>query len=87
MCNFMMLDPRPAAIYWGKNKTTMYNEAYVLVTGDRHPYMLGKPFSESWPEVQEYFLPKFDEAAETGVSFVVDDARFYIERHGYIEET
>lgn len=60
MCNFMMLDPRPAAIYYGKNKTTIYNESYVIVTGQRHPYMLGKSFSQAWPEVQEWFLPEFD---------------------------
>jgi len=48
---------------------------------------MGKPFSLAWPEVQEFFLPEFDKACETGTAFIVDDARFHIERHGYIEET
>lgn len=86
MVNLLMSDPRPAAMYWGKQRTTMYNEPYVVATGQRHPGMMGKTFSEAWAEVEEDFVPAFEKAAETGTSFVVDDARFYIERHGYLEE-
>lgn len=60
MCNIMLSDPRPAALFHGKDKAIMYNESYVLVTGERHPLMLGKSFVEAWPEIHEWFLPKFD---------------------------
>jgi PAS domain-containing protein len=65
----------------------MYNEPYVQVTGQKHPGMMGKTFSEAWAEVKEDFVPAFDKAHESGTSFAIDDARFYIERHGYLEET
>jgi hypothetical protein len=65
----------------------LYNEPYVVVTGQRHPGMMGKPFSEAWAEVAGDFISAFDTAYETGKAYVVDDARFYIERHGYLEET
>lgn len=49
--------------------------------------MMGKQFADAWAEVEGDFSPAFDTAYETGTSYVLDDARFYIERHGYLEET
>lgn len=87
MANILMSDPRPAAMYWGKHRTMMYNEPYVVVMGQKHPGMMGKQFSEAWAEVEGDFSPAFDTAYETGTSYLLDDARFYIARHGYLEET
>lgn len=87
MCNFLMSDPRPAAMYWGQSRVVMYNEPYVSVTGQKHPGMMGKPFPEAWPEIESVFKKTFDKAYETGTASTMDDARFYIERHGYLEET
>jgi hypothetical protein len=87
MVNILMSDPRAAAMFWGKDRTIIYNEPYVLATGQRHPGMMGKKFIEAWSEVEGDFTPMFDKAYETGSSYVWDDARFYFERHGYLEET
>ncbi|KAF8863038.1 putative histidine kinase M3YPp [Acephala macrosclerotiorum] len=87
MTNILMSDPRPAAMYWGKKRIMMYNEPYVVVTGQRHPGMMGKTFSEAWAEIAGDFISAFDTACETGKSYTVDHARFYIQRHGYLEET
>ncbi|KAH7327165.1 hypothetical protein BKA65DRAFT_528165 [Rhexocercosporidium sp. MPI-PUGE-AT-0058] len=84
---FLMSDPRPAAMFWGKRRTMMYNEPYVHVTSQKHPGMMGKTFSEAWGEIEGDFIPASEKAYSTGASTVIDDARFYIERHGYIEET
>lgn len=86
MVNFLMNDQRPAAMYWGNDRTMMYNEAYAHVTGQKHPGMMGKTFSEAWAEI-EGFDAAFETARQTGVSFVVDDAMFEIDRYGYLEET
>jgi hypothetical protein len=87
MANILMSDPRPAAMYWGKNRTMLYNESYVAVLGQKHPGMMGKQFSEAWAEVDGDFSPAFDTAYETGTSYLLNDARFYIDRQGYLEET
>ncbi|TGO32978.1 hypothetical protein BHYA_0275g00050 [Botrytis hyacinthi] len=87
MCNFLMSDPRPAAMYWGQSRVMMYNEPYMLVTGQKHPGMMGKTFSEAWAEVEDAFSDSFNNAYETGKASTMDDARFFIERHGYLEET
>ncbi len=87
MANILMSDPRPAAMYYGKHRTMLYNEPYVVVMGQRHPGMMGKTFSAAWAEVEGDFSPAFDAAYETGTSYLLDDARFYIDRNGYLEET
>ena len=87
MCNFLMSDPRPAAMYWGQSRVMMYNEPYMLVTGQKHPGMMGKTFSEAWAEVEDAFSDSFNKAYKTGKASTMDDARFFIERYGYLEET
>jgi hypothetical protein len=87
MCNFLLADPRPAAMYWGENRIMMYNEAYVLVTGQKHPFMMGKPFLVAWAEIAGDFEAAFEKGYETGIATTMDDALFYLERHGYLEET
>jgi hypothetical protein len=33
-----MRNPHPAAFFWGKDLTTLYNEAYKIeVAGNKHP--------------------------------------------------
>lgn len=87
MCNLVMCDPRPSALYWGPSKTMMYNDNYVHVTGQKHPGIMGKTFAEAWEEVADDFEEPFVKAYETGYSFAIEDARFYINRNGYLEET
>lgn len=90
MVSIMLTDARPAAFYWGSNRIMVYNEAYFAVMSQRHPHMMGKPFRDAWfdsPQVLEGFLPAFENAEQTGCSFAADDALFYLERKGYLEET
>lgn len=87
MVNLLLSDPRSAAMYWGPNRIMMYNEAYVAVTGQKHPGMMGKPFLQAWEEIADDFKPGFDKAYETGVATTMNEALFYIDRHGYLEET
>ncbi|MDB5758697.1 MAG: hybrid sensor histidine kinase/response regulator [Burkholderia sp.] len=46
----------PAAVIWGDELTTLYNDAYARQLGDKHPAILGKSFrsmwSEIWPEIE-----------------------------------
>jgi hypothetical protein len=87
MCNLLMADPRPASMFWGEKKTMMYNEPYVHVTGQKHPGMMGKVFVDAWGEVAGDFIVPFNKATTTGFGYSIDDARFNIYRHDYLEET
>ncbi|KAL2357458.1 putative histidine kinase M3YPp [Cryomyces antarcticus] len=87
MCNVLMTDPRPAAMYWGQDKTILYNERYVEVIGKMHPWTMGKTFKTVWVDLLSTFEPVFTKAEETGQSSTTNDAMFFIDRNGYIEET
>src|SRR3712207_5364938 len=36
----------PTAIYWGPELIHLYNDAWVPIPADRHPWALGRPASE-----------------------------------------
>ncbi len=40
MCNLIMGSPHPAAMYWGPEYIAIYNEAYIILAGQKHPYMM-----------------------------------------------
>ncbi|HEX8701663.1 MAG TPA: hybrid sensor histidine kinase/response regulator [Myxococcaceae bacterium] len=40
--------PAPAAIVWGPRHLQLYNEAFLPIAAQRHPWLLGGRASESW---------------------------------------
>jgi hypothetical protein len=54
----------------------------------KHPWALGQPAREVWKEFWEDVLrPLLTRVVETGDAFRGDDYPFFLERHGYPEET
>jgi PAS domain S-box-containing protein len=75
----------PIAIYWGKELCLLYNDAWSPIPGDKHPWALGRPAKEVWPEIWADIEPQFAKAfaGEPGGS---KDALLPMQRHGYTEE-
>lgn len=53
ICNHLMANPFPAALFWGDELTVMYNKPYAdTVAGSKHPGLMGTgfrgPFAELW---------------------------------------
>lgn len=42
MCNLIMASPHPAAMYWGEDLVAIYNEAYIMLAGQKHPDLMGQ---------------------------------------------
>lgn len=40
MCNLVMGSPHPAAMFWGPEYVSIYNEAYIYLAGQKHPSMM-----------------------------------------------
>jgi hypothetical protein len=40
MCNLVMGSPHPAAMYWGDEYIAIYNEAYIMLAGQKHPNLM-----------------------------------------------
>lgn len=90
MCNLIMASPHPAAMYWGDDLVTIYNEAYILLAGQKHPRLMGQMYREAWPEIWEDIGPVFGNARLTGQAIMKDDDCLFIERSsspGFLEET
>lgn len=76
----------PMCIYWGPEYRLIYNDAYGLIAGDKHPGIMGKPRSEVWPEGWETIKPVFDGIIENGGSVRNEHSRFVLRRNGFDEE-
>lgn len=74
----------PQAIVWGPELTTLYNDAFVPILGDK-PFALGRPFSETWHEVWNDIGPIAD-AAFQGHATYVENFPLVIERGGPAEQ-
>ncbi len=75
----------PIAIYWGQELCLLYNDAWSPIPGNKHPWALGRPAKEVWPEIWNDIEPQFAKAflGEPGGS---KDALLPMQRHGYTEE-
>ena len=86
--SIMLPSKAQIAMFWGEELITLYNDAYRPVFGAKHPDALGKPIRESWRELWQAGLKElFDGVLATGDAFWAQARPFFMERHGYLEET
>lgn len=76
----------PIAIYWGPDLSLIYNEAWSVIPGDKHPWALGRPGAEVWPDIWHIVGPEFAKAM-AGEGTFVQDRLLPMQRRGYLEET
>ena len=50
MSGFLLVNRFPLLLWWGPEYTSIYNDAYRPVLGEKHPWSLGQPVSECWKE-------------------------------------
>jgi PAS domain S-box-containing protein len=84
--NLLLNSKFPMFVWWGPELTTIYNDAYRPIAGEKHPSLLGKSGKESWVEIWGDLGPLV-ERVFSGTSTWSDDQVLYMNRHGYIEET
>jgi PAS domain S-box-containing protein len=46
--------PVPIVTLWGEQGIMIYNDAYAVFAGSRHPKLLGSQVREGWPEVTDF---------------------------------
>ncbi len=76
----------PIAIYWGPQLTLLYNDAWSLIPGTKHPSALGRGARDVWPEIWDTIGPMFEQVMSTGEATFSEDALLPMHRHGYTEE-
>jgi len=76
----------PIAIYWGPNGYLFYNDAWRPIVGDKHPWALGRPGSEVWPEIWYLVGPIFENVFQTKKGSFQPNSMLPMKRFGYTEE-
>lgn len=78
----------PAAVFWGDEMTSIYNESFITIAGQKHPAMMGdtpkKAFAEVW---DQFFEPRIQLSRVTREPFCEEGLCLLLERRGYPEET
>lgn len=84
--HMLMLQPNPAAIYWGPNLTTVYNKALVPFIGKSHPVFMGSALFDVMPELVDSIGSIFSQIESLGMGLEVMEYNLPMERHNYVEE-
>ena len=70
---------------WGPDLLQIYNDAYRVIMGNKHPLGLGRSVLWSWAEIREEIEPLF-ERVMAGETVYFEDRLLRVERHGAIED-
>ncbi|KAJ9656073.1 hypothetical protein H2198_005233 [Neophaeococcomyces mojaviensis] len=87
MFRLAVADTSPAVIYWGPERTIIYNEAFIPLIGEKHPNVLGMNAPDVFPDFWDYFETVLEEQTNTGQAVSGDASRLLMVRHGFLEET
>ncbi len=75
----------PMFVFWGPELIKIYNDGYRPITGHKHPWALGRPAREVWPEIWSDIEPLVARAL-AGDPTYSDDLMLFMERSGFREE-
>ncbi|WP_447598074.1 PAS domain S-box protein [Nitrospira sp. Nam80] len=76
----------PMAIYWGDEGFLLYNDAWRPILGRKHPWAIGRPARQVWPEIWDAIAPLFESVRTTGQATWRGDELLPMQRFGYTEE-
>src|SRR6478609_6319471 len=76
----------PMVIHWGEQRVALYNDAFSVVLGGKHPAALGRPAKQTWPEAWEVVGGRLDEVMVHGHTVHAEDEQRILYRNGYPEE-
>ncbi|HEV7254331.1 MAG TPA: PAS domain S-box protein [Mesorhizobium sp.] len=83
----MLASPDPVSVVWGPERIQLYNDAYIVIAGERHPAILGGRIAENWAEVHAGFLQRIlDGVLADGRPRVEEDHPVRLHRPGGEEE-
>jgi len=81
LAGVMLAAEQPMFVAWGDQRTLIYNDRYLPLLADRHPWALGKPFFEVWAEFSTALTPLSDQVF-SGVPIHMDDVELVLDRPG-----
>jgi PAS domain S-box-containing protein len=82
---FLLRSPVPLVLLWGEDGVMIYNDAYSVFAGGRHPQLLGSKVREGWPEVAD-FNDNVMKVGLSGGTLQYRDQELTLYRHGRPEQ-
>jgi signal transduction histidine kinase/serine phosphatase RsbU (regulator of sigma subunit)/FixJ family two-component response regulator len=82
----MLTSEHGMALYWGAEFATLYNLGAAPIPGAKHPWALGKPYKEVFPEVWAPVSSHFHYVTGSRKSLLIPDEPLIMERHGFLEQ-
>ena len=83
--SLMLRSNVPIVMLWGAPGVMIYNDAYGVFAGARHPRLLGSNVREGWPEVAE-FNDNVMSVGLSGGTLSFEDQELTLHRHGVPEQ-
>jgi PAS domain S-box-containing protein len=77
--------PVPIVTLWNADGVTIYNEAYAGFAAERHPWLLGTPVLEGWPEIAD-FSDHVMKTVLAGGALSYRAREFALTRHGRAQQ-
>ncbi|MFY0578639.1 histidine kinase dimerization/phospho-acceptor domain-containing protein [Cystobacter fuscus] len=77
----------PTLVLWGPEFVLLYNQGYVPILQKKHPWAIGKPFRDVWPEVWDVLGAQLQEVVSTKVASWSEELPLQVNRRGFLEET
>lgn len=84
--HLLISQPNPAAIYWGPDLTSIYNEALIPFIGKAHPILMGSALFDVMPELNEPIGSIFRQIESLRRGTEVIEYNLPMERNNYVEE-
>ncbi|GAC1616291.1 MAG: PAS domain S-box protein [Bradyrhizobium sp.] len=81
----VLRSPVPMVLLWGVDGVMIYNDAYSVFAGSRHPKLLGSKVRDGWPEVAD-FNDHVMKVGLGGGTLAYRDQELILNRHGGPEQ-
>ncbi len=76
----------PMCVYWGEDMYLLYNDAWSVIPGDKHPASLGKPAREVWSDIWHLIEPAMRRVFKSGEGLLFEQELLPMNRRGFVEE-
>ena len=77
----LLLSPAPIVLLWGPEGIMIYNDAYSVFAGSRHPRLLGSEVRKGWAEIAD-FNDNVMRVCLAGGTLAYKDQQLTLERNG-----
>jgi two-component sensor histidine kinase len=81
----LLCSPVPIVLLWGPDGIMIYNDAYSVFAGGRHPVLFGSKVREGWPEVAD-FNDNVMKVGLSGGTLSYRDQELTLHRKGFPEQ-